>query len=157
VLDLLSGLVDKSLVVFEGQGQAQRFRFLETIRAYAGDKLFESGEAGLLRDRHRDWCLALAERAQPELWGPASRTWLDRLEEEYANLRLALAWSIETAPEAAVRLGGSLWPFWFLRGDAEGRRWLEAILASATDDLAGRGNALLGAGFVARRYPTLCE
>jgi len=155
VLDLLTSLVDKSLVGFEGQGVEQRYRFLETVRAYAGEKLFDAGEARSVRERHLAWCLALAEQAEPELFGPASRVWLDRLEGDYASLRVALDWCLETDPDAGVRLGGGLWAFWFIRGDVEGRRWLEAILARSPEGSLARGKALLGAGFCARDMSTL--
>ena len=82
VLDLLLRLVDRSLVVAEAEGQSERYRLLETIRQYAQEKLLESGEAAPVRDRHRDWCLALAERGAGDD-GMASEMrccWLDRLE-----------------------------------------------------------------------------
>jgi non-specific serine/threonine protein kinase len=158
ILDLLTGLVDKSLVSVGSQDGEQRYRFLETVRAYAGDKLFEAGEARPLRDRHLAWCLALAEQAEPELYGPASRAWLDRLEGDDANLRVALDWCLETDPGAGLRLAGSLWGYWFLRGQlVEGTRWLGAILARAPEGAAARGKVLLGAGFCARSHRTLSQ
>jgi non-specific serine/threonine protein kinase len=152
VLDLLTSLVDKSLVVVEPTGGEQRYRFLETVRAYAGEKLAEASEAQRLRDRHAAWCLVLAERAEPELYGPASRVWLDRLEADNPNLRAALEWLLETDPDRAARLGGSLWKFWYLYPLAEGVRWLEAVLARAPVGSATRGKVLLGAGFLARAW-----
>src|SRR5207244_1930362 len=70
VLDLLTGLVDKSLVVAETGGGDERYRLLETIRQYAGEKLFQSGEAPAVRDRHLAWGVELVERAHHELSGP---------------------------------------------------------------------------------------
>jgi non-specific serine/threonine protein kinase len=158
ILDLLTGLVDKSLVSVGSQDGGQRYRFLETVRAYAGDKLFEAGEARLLRDRHLAWCQALAEQAEPEFYGPSSRAWLDRLEGDDANLRVALDWCLETDLGAGLRLGGSLWGYWYLRGQlVEGTRWLAAILARAPEDAAARGKVLLGAGFCSRFYRTLSQ
>jgi non-specific serine/threonine protein kinase len=155
VLDLLTSLVDKSLVVVERQGREQRYRFLETVRAYAGEKLSEAGEARQLRDRHAAWCLALAERAEPELFGPASRVWLARLESDYPNLRASLEWLLDNDLERAARLGGSLWKFWYLGPLAEGPRWLEAILARAPNGSVAYGKVLLGAGFNARAWGSL--
>jgi non-specific serine/threonine protein kinase len=91
VLALLAGLVDKALVVVEGQADAARYRFLETVRQYAAERLLASGEEATLRARHRDWCLALAERAVLELEGADQMRWLDRLEAADDNLRAALA------------------------------------------------------------------
>ena len=147
VLDLLTGLVDKSLVVFDGQSEAMRYRFLETVRAYAGEKLFDSVESQVLRDRHRDWCVALAEQAEVNLWGPSCRAWLDRLKTDYANLRAALEWCLATDIESGLRLAGSLWGFWFQSDTREGYRWLAATLRSAPRSSLGRPKVLLGASF----------
>jgi tetratricopeptide (TPR) repeat protein len=97
----------------------------------------------------------LAEQAGPELYGPASRTWLDRLEVDNANLRAALEWLLETDPDRAARLGGSLWKFWYLGHFVEGLRWLEAILARAPVGSVSYGKVLLGAGFNARAWGSL--
>src|SRR2546421_4211466 len=86
VLDLLTGLVEKSLVLYEEQGGEGRYRLLETVRQYARDRLLEAGEAEGVRERHRNWFLALAEQAEPELRGPEQGAWLDRLEREHDNL-----------------------------------------------------------------------
>src|SRR5262249_36586413 len=93
ILDRLTQLVDKSLVVAEARGGGARYRLLETVRQYGRDRLLESGEANGLRRRHRDWYLALAERAGPELRGPRAEVWVARLETEHDNLRAALQWS----------------------------------------------------------------
>jgi non-specific serine/threonine protein kinase len=158
VLDLLAGLVDKSMVVVESEQPVTRYRFLETIRAYAGDKLFEAGEAGPLRDRHRDWCLALAREAEPELFGPASRVWIEGLHRDEANLHEALQWCLETDPDSGLRLGGSLWPYWYLDwGFADGIRWLGALLARTSGASPERGKALLGAAHCSRHGGTLSQ
>jgi non-specific serine/threonine protein kinase len=156
VLDLLTGLADKSLVVVDGQRDERRYHFLETIRAYAGEKLVEAGDPQRQRDQHVAWCLALGKRAEPELFGPASIKWLERLEADYANLRVALEYCLESNPETGLRLAGSLWSFWFLRGDrGEGQRWLAAMLNRASAVSAARGQALLGASFCFRMMSTL--
>ena len=81
----------------------------------ARDKLLETGEAAWVRDRHRDWFLAFAERAERALQGPDQALWLKRLEAEHDNLRAALEWS-SADPETGLRLASALWPFWYLRG-----------------------------------------
>jgi non-specific serine/threonine protein kinase len=151
IFDLLAGLVDKSMVlVVRKKGREIRYRLLETVRQYAHEKLSESGEAGRLRDRHLDYFLELAGRAEPELVGAEQRLWFSRLELEHDNLRLALAWSLAggtAGPQAGLRLAVSLWWFWFSRGyRKEGPEWFEKMLAASTSrdpaDLVTRANAL---------------
>ncbi|MBA2534363.1 MAG: hypothetical protein H0V21_05090 [Rubrobacter sp.] len=131
VLDLLSGLVDKSLVV---AGRAERgrvrYRMLEPIRQYARERPEERGEGEELRRRHAGFFLALAEEAEPELFGPRDVEWFECLEVEHDNMRAALSWALERAEaELGLRLGGALWPFWEAHGHyREGRRWLEEAL-----------------------------
>jgi predicted ATPase/DNA-binding SARP family transcriptional activator len=152
VLELLGQLVDKSLVVAAEQGEEVRYRLLETIRQYGQERLQGSEEADALRDRHRDWYLALAEQAEPELRGPAQGEWLTRLEEEHDNLRAVLAWCTQRREgEAGLRLGGAVWRFWEVRGYlAEGRERLAEALAARGADTAARAKALNGAGALAR-------
>ena len=150
LLDLLSGLVDKSLVVAEADGDgALRYRLLETVRQYATEKLAATEEEDSVRQRHAMFFLELAERAEPELSGTEQVAWLDRLESELGNLRVALGWFKESVQGLdLLRLAGSLWRFCYLRGHyEEGRRWLEGALA--TGDSApspARAKAYLGAG-----------
>lgn len=131
VLDLLSRLVDKSLVVVVEQDGEARYRLLETIRQYAAEKLERSGEAAEIRRRHAGFMLTLAEEAGPELKSPRQGEWLERLETEHDNLRAAMRWMRgEGATEAAARFAWALWLFWFHRGHQdEGRRWIEEVLA----------------------------
>jgi non-specific serine/threonine protein kinase len=90
VLDLLTRLVDKSLVLAEAQPDGTaRYRLLETLRQYAGEKLVAAEEVAAVRTRHRDYFLAWAERAAPELHGRDQRAWLGRVDAEYDNLRAA--------------------------------------------------------------------
>jgi predicted ATPase/DNA-binding CsgD family transcriptional regulator len=151
VLDLLTRLADKSLVdVGDELAGETRYRLLETIREYAREKLKAAGEAAALRRRHRDWYLALAERADPELVGRDQAVWMDRLEAERDNLRAALEWG-QTDPdgaEAQLRLAGALGHFWAVRGhDAEGRAWLADALARPGERAPGaRAGALAAAG-----------
>jgi non-specific serine/threonine protein kinase len=136
ILDLLTRLVDKSLVIAETQGGEARYRLLETVRQYGRDRIAESNEAAVVRKKHRDWCLDLAGQAEPKLRGPEQKTWVDRLETEHDNFRAALAWS-STDPasaEAGLRLAGLLWWFWYVGGHArEGRQWLDGALARSAD------------------------
>ncbi len=133
VLDLLTGLVHKSLVVPDEGGD--RYHMLETIRHYGRDRLQESGEAAAVGSRHRDYFLALAEEAEPGLEGGEEQPgWLVRLEREHDNLRAALAWSLDQPErtEAELRLCGALYRFWLHRGHGgEGRDWCTASLARA--------------------------
>ncbi len=155
VLDLITQLVNKSLVVAETQAGEARYRLLETVRQYGRTRLAEAGEATGVAIRHRDWYLQLAERAEPEFFGPGQRAWLDRLETEHDNLWAALEWS-KAEPggaEASLRLAGSLTWFWFIRGHwREGRRWLEGALARSDDaPPAVLPGAIQGATFFAWR------
>ncbi|MCS7197191.1 MAG: tetratricopeptide repeat protein [Candidatus Bipolaricaulota bacterium] len=149
IMDLLLNLVSKSLVVFSDEDA--RYRLLETVRQYARDKLLETGEAVQVRTRHRDWFLALAERAESALQGPDQALWLKRLELEHDNLRAALEWS-STDPETGLRLASALWLFWYLRGYvSEGREWLKQFLEKAPEAPSSlRAKALYGASMLAR-------
>jgi non-specific serine/threonine protein kinase len=153
VLDRLTGLVDKSLVIMEVLNGETRYRLLETVRQYAREKLLDSGEATRIRDRHRDSYLELAERAEPMLIGPEQGAWMERLEVEHSNLRVALEWSKtgDGGAEALVRLAAALWRFWNVRGyGSEGRGWLEAALSQAGQaPRAARARLLFGAGVLA--------
>src|SRR5439155_6207823 len=133
VLELLSCLVDRSLVQVEEAAAEARYRRLETIRQYGRDRLAESGEEAAARTRHLDFYVALAERAEPEMHGPQQIVWLDRLEREHDNFRGALEWAVgHLELEAAMRLCTALGWFWWLRGYLrEANQWLTAALAAA--------------------------
>jgi non-specific serine/threonine protein kinase len=185
VLDLLTSLVEKSLVGYEEElgvqavgrssmreGVSQRlnarpperlvseprYRLLETVRQYAHDRLAEAGEAAVVGARHRDWYLALAERAEPELRRSEQLMWLDRLEAEHDNLRAALAWCRTEAAGAdgarsewtEVRLVGALVRFWIYRSHfSEGRQCLEGALSWESGSPARlRMRALYGLGWL---------
>jgi predicted ATPase/DNA-binding CsgD family transcriptional regulator len=153
-LDLLSSLVDKSLVVAETLGRAQaRYRFLETIREYALEKLAQAGEIAWSRDRHLDLFLARAEEAAPKLNDAYQQLWLNWLEGEHDNLRTALAWALEAGRiEAGLRLATALFRFWEIRSYVpEGLTWFERLFAQTDEriSLAVRVNALTFAAFLA--------
>jgi predicted ATPase len=126
-LDTLGSLLDKSLV----RRADDRFWMLETMRAYALERLDELSDASQLRRRHAEYFLALAEQAEPELEKEASPRWLDRLEVENDNLRAALSWfSDDGDNERELRLATALSRFWYVRGHlSEGKDWLEAAVA----------------------------
>ncbi|TYB48262.1 BTAD domain-containing putative transcriptional regulator [Actinomadura chibensis] len=136
VLDLLAGLVDRSLVV---RAAGPRFRLLETVSAFCHDRLREAGEEAALRRRHADHYLALAASADLRLRGPDQREWLLRLDAETANLRAALdAFHRDGAADRALRLAGTLTWYWFLRGRfAEADRVLAAALDAPGEAPAG--------------------
>lgn len=144
---LLFELVDKSLILTEEREDETRFRMLETVRLYAREKLDEAGETTGLKDRHLKWFLSFAERAEPELAGPAQSRWLDLLELDYANLRAALDWAFAGGSiEAALRLAVALWRFQATRGyPTEARVSLERALAAESRPSPTRAKALEGA------------
>ncbi len=150
-VDLLTQLVDKSLVVVDAD--SARYRMLETVREYALERLIAAGETERIRGQHRDFYLALAERAGPELRGPEQQIWHRRLETERDNLRVALEWSLSSEDAGALlRLAGALWRFWNVRGPwHEGQQWLERALAMDQEaaPAAARAKAAFGAGVLA--------
>lgn len=152
VAALLSRLVSKSLVAADtASGSEVRYRLLETIRAYAGERLEDVGDVSLLRDRHARFYLGLAERAEPELVGPEEARWLKRLDRERANLRAAIDWSLgHGETERALRLAGALVLFWRVRCYfSEGRDCLRAVISASGGAAAGRrAKALWGEGFL---------
>lgn len=116
VVYLLIALVEKSLVIVDDDGD--RYRMLETVREYAREKLALSGGANAVRERHRDFFLALAMNAHPNLAGPEQAAWLQRLEDEHDNLRSALEFCVVAASESlsGLRLCAALHWFWIMRG-----------------------------------------
>jgi non-specific serine/threonine protein kinase len=156
VLDLLSRLVDKSLVVAAGGSAdgATHYRMMEPVRQYGWEKLQESGETERVRESHARYYLALAETAEPELMGFRQETWLDLLDVELDNLRATLSWSLEEADggeraESGLRMAAALWQFWDMHSPGEGRAWLEAALERGqVGSFAVRAKALAGLGWI---------
>jgi predicted ATPase/DNA-binding SARP family transcriptional activator len=124
VLNLLSQLINKSLVVVEMEElQETRYRRLEIIREFAREKLIEATEAGRLQDRHLAFFLKKAEEIEPHLARTDPSAYLDYLERELDNIRYALEWSISTRKgDESLRLFGALGSFWFVR-----RHYLEGV------------------------------
>jgi predicted ATPase/DNA-binding NarL/FixJ family response regulator len=151
VLDLVIGLVDKSIMVRQDIGDGPsghaRYRMLETIRDYGQDKLAQAGEETVLRRRHREWYQQLAVRARTEWAGDRQVAGLARLRREHANLRVVVE-SCLTEPggaEVVLGLAASLpWSYWRSQGlFGEGRRWLDLALTQAPAPTAVRARALL--------------
>jgi predicted ATPase/DNA-binding SARP family transcriptional activator len=162
VVDLLAVLVEKSLVVYEpaghhpsGNGEEDvsraeaRYRLLEMVRQYAGERLAQGGEERAALERHARFYRAFSENRMPELRVPDHSAWFEQLEQELGNLRAALAWAEVHDPECALELVANLLPFWDYRGYwVEGCDWLERILplASAQTLTPARAKVLHGAG-----------
>ena len=129
VLDVLSGLVEKSLVVVD-HGAEARYRMLETVRHYAATKLDAAGEAIDVRAAHADFFGALAEAAGPGLLGPDQRDWVIRLAQDNDNITTALGWLYDRRDaRRGLDLAGRLGRFWWFTGQfAEGAAWIQAFL-----------------------------
>jgi predicted ATPase/DNA-binding SARP family transcriptional activator len=151
--DELASLVDKSLLrERDGPAGEPRFDMLATVREYALERLEAAGEGAECRRRHAEHCVLLAERAEPEILRAEQAEWLQRLEADHDNFRVALEWSLRSGEaDLALRLIGSLRRAWVARGYlTETRRWLEAALAqAATSPPAIRAKAVYGLGRVA--------
>jgi predicted ATPase len=129
VLDLLTALVDKSLVLV-GPDDSVRYRLLETMRQFGRERLVAVGEAEALHRRHADYYLALVENAGPHLLGQEQLPYLNQLDAEADNLRVALQWFVESgdAP-SGLRLATVVQQWLYYRGRvSEGRGWLERLL-----------------------------
>jgi predicted ATPase/DNA-binding CsgD family transcriptional regulator len=162
ILDLISHLVDKSLVlsVVRDPDHEARYQLLETIRQYAGERLAAACETGALRERHLAHYMRLAEQAEPEMYRPNVVAWLDRLDAEHDNFREALSWAIDQAEHgqdtaigartahSALQLVVLLDPFWRIRSHLnEARMWLQKVLGLSLAQGASpeRARALAGA------------
>ncbi|MEZ4869279.1 MAG: tetratricopeptide repeat protein [Caldilineaceae bacterium] len=131
LLDLLTHLVDKSLVIVEPHAPENRYRLLETLREYALEQSATTDERQQWQRRHATYFLHIAEEAGAQLLRTQPRALLDRLEVEHANLRTALDYLLQdTDGTAALRLATALQPFWDYRGySREGREWMKKALA----------------------------
>ena len=151
VIDLLTVLVDSSIVQVHESAGARRYQLLETVREYGLQKLEDAGETETLRRRHLEWFLALAHRAEPEWRGANQAPWLDRLEADLDNVRAALDYS-RTDPDRVddgLALASALWLLWHSRGHiGESRQWLSSLLDQARPGRA-RAYGLNVAGFMA--------
>lgn len=142
--DILESLIDASLVRRD-ESHGDRLGMLRVVREYAWARLNETDEVQVISDRHAARFLALAQSAREKLMGPDHGAWLDRLGSEHDNIRAILRRSIEGGrTETGLEIAAAIWRFWHFRGHlAEGRRWLEDLLALAAAD---EGEQLRAAG-----------
>ena len=154
VLDLLGGLVDKSLVVARAASSgALRYRMLEPVRQYAREKLMDSGDGEQVRSEHAAFLAKLAEEAESGLLGINQGIWLNRVQAEHDNIRAALSWALEDEDTAlGLRIAGALMEYWRALGhNDEGRGWLEALLAKGGEVPARtQAKALEAVGWLAQ-------
>jgi tetratricopeptide (TPR) repeat protein len=156
VVDLLSRLVDKSLVQAEYAEGIARYRLLETIRQFADQRLWDAGERAVRVRAHRDWYVAFAAAHDPERAVGVVNDTPQALDVEHDNLRAALSSGLADDPAEALQLAVSLWRFWLARAHfAEGSRWLEATLAAAPERTPLRARALLAAAAMQVRHGDL--
>jgi len=147
ILDLLSQLVNKSLVVVMERSQSgeTRYRMLETIRQYAREKLLEAGGSEIIRQRHLTYFVKLAEQAQPELYRSNQVFWLNKLDDELDNLRASLESALSGDGKDGLQIITNTARFWFLRSTSnELKNWLEQLLQrySKSDQLRAKALAL---------------
>jgi non-specific serine/threonine protein kinase len=153
VLDLMTRLVDKSLVMVDDTADGgHRYRSLETVRHYALERLQQSGESAAVRARHFGFFLELARRAEPELTRAEQLVWLDALQVEHDNFRGALEWRLASehpAPDS-LELATPLYWFWLKQAYlTEGAQWLERALARDPGAApARRAHALMALGSI---------
>jgi predicted ATPase len=132
VLDLLTRLVDKSLVFDEETRNEMRYHRLETIRQYSREKFFETDEVQTVRDRHLDFFVTFAELVDEKLKSGEQLLWQSRMSAEQDNLRAALDWGVSRNPDSALRIVGAANLFWTAGGySAEGFRWTQKALEEA--------------------------
>jgi DNA-binding CsgD family transcriptional regulator/tetratricopeptide (TPR) repeat protein len=151
VIDLVAGLVDKSVLVRE-DGAWARYRLPETVRQYGKDQLVETGWLTAMRVRHRDYYQRLAAQADADWFSPRQVDWSARMHLEHANERVALDFSL-TEPghaRAGLEITVSLWNFWAAAGYLrEGRDWLDRALALNPEPTPARARALGASSFLA--------
>jgi non-specific serine/threonine protein kinase len=146
VAELLSSLVNRSLVVSEDDRGQARYRWLESIRAYAAERLDSTGHSSAWRGRHRDWYSTFVQST------PAARLDPRPAELERDNLRAALRWCLETRDGlSGLQLAVAMWTSWYVRGTIdEGCAWLAQLLDLPVPDSAAtlRATALRRAGYL---------
>jgi tetratricopeptide (TPR) repeat protein len=129
ILELLNQLVNKSLVMTEERNSQIRYYLLETIRQYAADLITVSHESDDMRNRHLDYFLEFAERAEPYLTGQDQLMWLNYLDIDHNNLRAALEWALKSsAHDMALKIAASLGQFWLVRNHFdEAQEWFRQV------------------------------
>ncbi|GAA4543938.1 LuxR family transcriptional regulator [Pseudonocardia xishanensis] len=152
MLDLVAGLVDKSVLSRDDRPVGAGFRLPRLLREDAAHRLAASGEEPRLRDRHLDWCRRLAQQASEGLLGARSDSWMEQLRGSHTNVRAALEHSLSRPERVAdgLRLAADLWFYWIMAGQvAEGREWLARGLRSAPEPSVARAQALGAAAYLA--------
>jgi predicted ATPase/class 3 adenylate cyclase len=139
IIDLLSNLVDKSLVVVVRREGVVRYRMLEPVRQFAGSKLSESGSEEAFRMRHADLFIEMAERADPKLRTGEQLVWLELLDREHENMRTALSWLLKTEEvDGAAKLIGDLGWYWWIRGLwLQAWKWMKMVFESEEEPIPG--------------------
>lgn len=150
VLDLLSGLVDKSILTRADKGDTVRYRLLETLRDYGRKQIAQTDECPQLLRRHANWYRRMVSHAAADWFSPRQVEWMKRLDAEALNIRAALEFSLSDSPPTALDIAGTLHPFGIARGAlSETRRWLDrALAATSSEPTADRIRALYGATIV---------
>lgn len=151
VFDVLTGLVEKSILVREEHGDHARFRMLETLREYGQTRLRASVEAETLARCHRDWYAQLAERVTEEWIGPRQEEWAELVRQDHSNLRAALEYCVSSPDGApiAIRIASQTW-FWSATSHMhEAAVWLDRALALATESTPERAWGLATRGYIA--------
>jgi predicted ATPase/DNA-binding CsgD family transcriptional regulator len=149
--DLVSGLVEKSIVRRELHGSTPRYRMLETLRDYGRERLREAGEESSIAKTYRHWYVDFAARVFEQSWGPSQVRWWDRAHLELANLREIFRSYLAESNQAdeGLQTAANLAYYWLSRGSiSEGRRWLDALLAAARRPTRGRAMALAVDGWL---------
>jgi len=150
VLDLLTQLVNKSLVVVIAEGSQSgetRYRMLETIRQYAREKLLEAGGSEVIRDKHLAYFVKLAEQAEPELYRSDELFWMNKLDDELDNFRMAVEWALAKDVKSGLQLIIAGRFFWEVRGDLrEIANWLAQLLEQYNESDSLHARALVNYG-----------
>lgn len=149
IVDLIGGLVGKSILVMDHQHRRGRYRLLETLRLYGAQRLAQAGEDAELARRHAAWYAELISGGDHPWWGTGRQgEMFDELDVEWANVEAALDFFAGSAPDAemGLRMAADLWLYWTVRGYRAGRR-LEALLAIAPTPNRTRAMALWALGF----------
>ncbi|MGK2239136.1 MAG: serine/threonine-protein kinase PknK [Rhodococcus sp. (in: high G+C Gram-positive bacteria)] len=124
-IEVISSLVEKSILIRVETRAAVRFRMLDTVRDYGREKVQAAGIGESLRGRHCDWCEGLAVAAEAEWIGPRQIEWINIIIQEQSNVREASEFCVHNRPEVGSRMAAALLSFWISQGGAtEGRRWL---------------------------------
>jgi non-specific serine/threonine protein kinase len=151
ILDLLSSLVDKSILTRTEHNGAVRFRLLETLRDYGREQIRQGDRYPELQRRHTDWYRRMVSDAAADWFSPRQVEWMKRLELEGLNIRAALEFSLTDSPQTALDIAGTIHPFGIARGVlTETRRWLDrALAATPSEPTVDRIRALYGATMIA--------